>query len=193
MNEHDDARMQRYLDGEMDARERAHFERELLESEETCGEAYDELAVREALARRIAGSGGRTLRRVPWPRRPWVTTFAAAAAIVALVAILRPVAPPLEVLRSGRSGGPRALAPAGPQDAPPLRFVWSRGVETERYRFELFDGSGTRVHVRVLRDTLVSFASADSVPLVGAWRTTALDDLGLDLRSTGRVEYEVRR
>ena len=194
MNEHDEERMQRYLDDEMDAEERSAYERVLRASPERMGEAYDELAARDALAETVARSrSGRVTRtRSPWRRRRWLAALATVAAILAGVAILRPVAPPTEVYRSGAPGSPRALAPSGVSKEVPLNFSWTRDADAERYRFEIFDDEGLPAYVRILTDTSVTFATGDSIPLRGAWRATALDEFGIGARSTGRVEFEVR-
>ena len=183
-------RLQQYLDGRLNASERAAFEQELLEDDALMGQAYDELNVRDALAER-AGIGGVPPRLQPRPRRSAVAFLAVAtAASIAFVAFILPRPDTGDrVFRGGAGGAPVAVAPVGEVPDAPSRFVWTRDPGAMRYRIEIYLPDGDRLHVSTTADT---FFTADglAIPRTGSWRATTLDSVGVGVRSTGLVEFE---
>jgi len=189
MNRDREDRLQEYLDGRMEAAERAAFEQELLADETLFAEAYDEEAVREALAARAHARG---VGFRPRPRRSAVAFLGlAAAASIAFLVFVLPGPDHSRVFRGGSQGAPRPVAPVGAVPAVPDRFVWTRDPGAVGYRLEIFRTDDGRVHVATTADTFLATGGALAVPRTGSWRATALDSVGVGVRSTGRVDYHV--
>lgn len=179
-------RLQRYLDGRMPPEERDTFEQLLLTDPGLFGNAYDEIAVREALAET------RTARQVLRPpHRRWALPFLAVAAAASIAFVIFVVPGPSErpVFRGGDAATPRAVAPIGMTASPVSRFVWTRDPAAASYRVEIFDPDGARFHVETTSDTFLVLGPAVAPPAAGTWQATTLDSIGVGLRGTGRVEF----
>jgi hypothetical protein len=179
--------MQRYLDGRLDAEERAAFEQELLADETLMADVYDEGTVREALAARARAA---LIAARPRPRRSAVAflTVAAAASIAFLVFVL-PGPDAERVFRGEAGGAPVAVAPVGMVTELPDRFVWTRDAGALHYRLEIYLASGDRLHVTTTPDTFY-VPDGLAIPRIGSWRVTTIDSVGVGVRSTGLVEFE---
>jgi len=180
-------RLQQYLDGHMDATEREALEQELLADPTFMADAYDEVTVREALA-----ETARAHRAAFRPRRrPQAVAFlaVAAAACIAFVAFILPRPGGEEVFRGGAVGAPQALQPVGDLEATPDLFVWTSDPGAARYRVEIFNSVGERLHVTTTADTFFATGGGLALPRAGTWRATTIDSVGVGVRSTGDVEF----
>ena len=187
MNQDREERLQQYLDGRMDAAEREAFEQELLVDGEFLTDAYDEITVREALAE--AALAQRAAFRPK--RRPQAVAFlaVAAAASIAFIAFILPRPGGDEIFRGDGSGAPQAMYPVGDLEGPPHMFIWTRDPGAARYRLEIYNAEGSRLHVTTTADTFLATDGGLALPRVGAWRATTLDSVGIGVRSTGDVEF----
>jgi hypothetical protein len=206
-----DERLDRYLAGELTEEERRLFEEEMLRSSQLSADAYDELAVQDAVAEAVrlraarqsgqgAGSSGRRgqtpsarARRARWRIPRWAIPSAAAAVLlVAATAVLRMGDSDGPLTFRGGDAGLRALEPVGEQSGPLQRFVWSREPASLRYRFELFDADSRMVLSRIVADTFITTADLGNVPTYGFWQITPLDDMNMAGPGSGPVWYHVR-
>jgi anti-sigma factor RsiW len=177
-------RLQLYLDRRLPPEEQRAFEAELLEDPALAAEAYDELAVREALAERTTArrqGRGRARRLVP-------AMALAAAACVAVVLLVREPEPEPPRLRGRRDAAPQAVAPLGKLASPPTIFRWTSDSRADRYRLEVFDAAGARIFVGTTPDTALVLTLPAELD-AGTWRATSLDSIGVGFRGTGRIEF----
>jgi hypothetical protein len=189
MSERSPEDLQRYLAGKLEGDERIAFERDLLASDEAALEAYDELAVREALsqARRARSERHRPHTRGIFPAR-WAVPSAVAAVLVVMAVVWQtnqPEGPP--VFRGVAPLSP--VAPVGDLPAVPERFTWSADAGATRYRFELFDATSLPVASEVVADTFVVIGV--DAPRRGYWTVTSLDELDLATHTSRPVWYDV--
>lgn len=194
IDEHLEARLERYLAGEMTGEERSRFEKEILASRELAQRVYQNTnvtaAVQDAAAakreqeiakreteyqRQFAG----VTRR--WWQLPQVRLVGALAAMILLAAVF--VFDPddgghPEVFR-GSGQIVTALEPVGEVASTPTRFVWTHAANATSYRFELYDMSSKLQFETVTSDSTVSLdPSAVLIPTGGFWVVIPLDENG---------------
>lgn len=192
MNTDREERLQQYLDERMDSAERATFEKELLADSELMAAAYDEISVRDALkessqARRIVALGTRH------QRRKWALPFLAlaTAASIAFLVFVLPNPVEKDVFRGEATSAPQAIHPTGQVQAPITRFVWTADSAASNYRLEIFDSSDNRIFVTATKDTFLVPGPEVEFPSAGYWKATSLDSIGVGVRGTGRVEFQI--
>jgi hypothetical protein len=173
-----EARLQRYLDGQLSAEDGALFEREILASGELAEELVDEISLRDLVVERrerVAKSRRARRRRLP----PWV--YSSVAAAVLILALVRPWKDNAAVPVFRNDGTPviEAIEPIGQIEATPSLLRWS-GIEVAaNYRVEVYDTESLRVLTVTVRGTTYSLQDGEVLPSSGYWQVTPIDEFGV--------------
>lgn len=144
-------------------------------------------------------AAGRRLgsRAAPVWRRPWALSLGAAAAVA--IAIVAPrfasheEGSPASVLRGGAV---QALTPSGETSAADLRFGWSSGVSTGRFRIDIGDANGPIASSEAASSPWVPPAEIRARLRGGVtywWQVAALDDRGSIVTSSARRTFAIAR
>lgn len=143
-------------------------------------------------------------RAVPPPaakrRRRWGVLLAAAVVVglgLGLVRVLWPETPPMESPAVPAEPTVRALEPVGAVEEFPRLFRWSSHPRAARYRFELMDLRGQRLHGAVTTQTFLEtpgqLLESGRLPSSAMWKVVPLDGAGVELAASRVERFEVRR
>lgn len=171
------ARLEAYLAGELNERQRAALETEALADPELAEQFASAVGLDASLREAVVVEGRGPTARLR-PQRLWPLVVSAAAVIAVMVFWPRDGAPPMAgrepVLRGG-SSMVQTLAPRH-GDATIDTFRWSADPRAMRYRVELTDNDGHLQHVALTGDTLLARgdsgfpAVVDSLAGRATWR-----------------------
>jgi hypothetical protein len=191
-------RLDDYIEGRLDAGERARLEEEILRDDALARALYSRVGLRAVLGRsvpseRTRGGSGRV---VASDRRRWLARVALPLAAGLALAILAPriLGPLLDGEGPVRGDGARpvGLSPKGALASSPTRFVWTRAHAAAKYRFELYDDSAHVLFQATTGDTTLAIPDGAiewTSARAATWRVVALTAVGVELSTSKPLAF----
>ncbi len=190
-----EAKVERYLQGELAPDEQRAFEMEILEDGPLAGRVYEEASLDVTFADATQARRSRRTSAITRGRRKWLPLALAALALF-IVFVTRDQDPSVDEtpprLRSDDTEF-RGVFPRGEVSDTAIRFEWTPDALAVAYRLEVLDETGRLVHEAESADTtlVVPLASLGDGFRSGSWRAVPRDDLGLERPATPSAAFRI--